>query len=214
VADGCGYPLPLVISERSEKSAVSSPPADSGFLCAARCGMTRWEGVRWPIYNGRVKFKLREFRREDFDTLWQLDQQCFPAGISYSRFELAAYIKRSGSFTLVAAAEPGAEILGFIVAEANRRGVGHIITIDVRAAARRFGIASALLETAEDRLQSVKCTIVRLESAVDNTSALAFYKRHRYDVVKTLPRYYSTGVDAFVLEKDLLSPAPEVKLLR
>jgi [ribosomal protein S18]-alanine N-acetyltransferase len=169
---------------------------------------------RWAIYNGRVKFKLRDFRREDFNTLWKLDQECFPQGIAYTKFELTAYIKRSGSFAVVAEAEPGPDVLGFIVAEANRRGVGHIITIDVRAGARRSGIASALLRTAEDRLRSAKCRMVRLESAVDNTSALAFYKRHQYDVVKTLPRYYSTGVDAFGLEKDLLSPAPEVNLLK
>jgi ribosomal protein S18 acetylase RimI-like enzyme len=38
---------------------------------------------------------------------------------------------------------------------------------------------------------------------VDNAVALAFYKRHQYSVVKTIPRYYSNGVDAFVLEKEI-----------
>jgi ribosomal protein S18 acetylase RimI-like enzyme len=42
-----------------------------------------------------------------------------------------------------------------------------------------------------------------LETAVDNTSALAFYKRHQYCVLKIVPHYYATGVDAFVLEKGL-----------
>jgi ribosomal protein S18 acetylase RimI-like enzyme len=52
-----------------------------------------------------------------------------------------------------------------------------------------------------------KCTISYLETAVDNLPALAFYKRHNYFLLKTLPRYYSNGVDAFVLQKDLLSSA-------
>ena len=104
-------------------------------------------------YNGGVKFKLRDFQRGDFETLWKLDQECFPEGIAYTRFELAAYMKRSGSFTVVAEAEM--EILGFIVAEANRRGVGHIVTVDVSPATRRFGIASELLRVAENRLQGL-----------------------------------------------------------
>ena len=48
-----------------------------------------------------------------------------------------------------------------------------------------------------------------LETAVDNASALAFYKRHQYFLVKTVPRYYATGVDALVLKKDLLTEAQD-----
>jgi len=36
---------------------------------------------------------------------------------------------------------------------------------------------------------------------------MIFYKRHQYSMVKTVPHYYSNGVDALVLEKDLLSTA-------
>ena len=172
--------------------------------CRSRC-------LSFGDYNGGVKFKLRDFQRGDFETLWKLDQECFPEGIAYTRFELAAYMKRSGSFTVVAEAEM--EILGFIVAEANRRGVGHIVTVDVSPATRRFGIASELLRVAENRLRAARCRLVRLESAVDNFIALAFYERHQYEVAKTLPHYYSTGLDALLLEKDLLSHAPESKLL-
>jgi len=162
-----------------------------------------------------VLFTLRDFRREDFETLWRIDQSCFPSGISYSRLELSAYIRCRGAFTLVAEsaeleqpergeiAKPAPSILGFIVAEASRRGMGHIMTIDVVSAARRFGVGSKLLAAAEERLQSAGVTQVFLEAAVDNQAALAFYKRHGYFVVKTIPRYYSNGLDAFVLHKDL-----------
>jgi ribosomal-protein-alanine N-acetyltransferase len=158
-----------------------------------------------------VEFALREFRREDFNNLWRIDQECFAPGIAYSRLELAAYIQLRGSFTVVAealgvgpAVESPAKVLGFIVAQVKRRGIGHILTIDVPPASRRFGIGSKLLTTAEERLRAAACRSVVLETAVDNAAALAFYKRHHYSVVKTMPRYYSNGVDAFVLEKELL----------
>jgi len=171
-------------------------------------------------YNDEVEFTLRDFRREDFETLWRIDQECFPPGISYSRLELAAYIRRWGSFTLVAESadvdgngipspsrqnvKPSSNTLGFIVAEASRRGVGHIITIDVLPAAYRLGVGSKLLNAAEDRLRTARCRSVFLETAVDNQVALVFYKKHGYSLTKTIPRYYSNGMDAIVLSKQLV----------
>jgi len=169
-------------------------------------------------YNGAVEFILRDSRPGDFETLWAIDQACFPSGIAYSRVELKFYIRRRNSFTLVAenVAEeeglgqeksprspvPTTRIAGFIVGEAVR-GQGHIITIDVIAEARRSGLGSELLTAAEDRLRSAACASIHLETAVDNKAAIAFYKRHKYFIEKTAPRYYSNGVDALVLAKPL-----------
>jgi ribosomal-protein-alanine N-acetyltransferase len=152
---------------------------------------------------------IRDYRREDFDTLWQIDQKCFAPGIAYSRIELALFMRRAGSFTLVADraggnARPGASsIVGFLVGESNRRGVGHVITIDVLEGSRRSGAGSLLLTVAEGRFRAAGCRGVVLETAVDNTSALAFYERHQYAVTKTIPGYYANGADALVLRKDL-----------
>ncbi|MEY2414649.1 MAG: [ribosomal protein S18]-alanine N-acetyltransferase [Acidobacteriaceae bacterium] len=173
-------------------------------------------------YNGEVEFVLRDARPEDFATLWALDQECFPPAISYTRMELSAYMARRGTFTIVAESrnagsnsekQTAPSIAGFIVAEASRRDVGHIITIDVQSEVRRFGVGSRLLAAAEERLFAAKCRVVRLETAVDNAGALLFYKRHKYEIVKTSLGYYSNGLDAFVLEKNLLSHARTSKLL-
>jgi len=169
-------------------------------------------------YNAPVTPVLRDFRADDFETLWSIDQRCFEPGIAYERRELMAYIGLRSAFTLVAesAAEASAQlgsmqqrpaqILGFLVAHCTRKGLGHIITIDVLAEARRLGVGSLLLTEAEARLRAVPCHRVTLETAVDNASALAFYKRHHYFVVKTVPRYYSNGMDALVLQKDFEQP--------
>ena len=162
-----------------------------------------------------MPFTIREFQTADFDTLWRIDQECFPPGISYSRAELKTYMRRRGSFTLVAvddapskhspaSASADGSVGGFIVAEADNRGSGHVITIDVVNSARRSGVGSLLLRAAEDRLRGAHCRSVELETAVDNLAALSFYKRHGYSVIATFPRYYSNGVDALVLNKDMV----------
>lgn len=143
---------------------------------------------------------IREFQPEDFDALWRMDQECFVPGISYSKAELRFFIEQSGAFTLVAV--DGEKIQGFIVIQRGK--TGHVITIDVSPNARRLGVGSLMLQEGERRLAEEGSRVVGLETAVDNVSALAFYKRHGYSVFRTWPRYYSNGVDALVLKKSLL----------
>jgi [ribosomal protein S18]-alanine N-acetyltransferase len=157
-----------------------------------------------------VPFAIRDFQPEDFDTLWRMDQECFPPGIAYSRPELKAYLRHLQSFTLVAHDVNDGRIAGFIVALSAP--IGHIITIDVLPAARRSGVGSMLLQAAEDRLRASGSKAVGLETAVDNLSALSFYKRHGYSVIRTWPRYYSNGVDALVLKKILQPHAGRVSV--
>ena len=183
-----------------------------------------------------MQLSLRDIRSEDFETLWRIDQQCFAPGISYSRVELAEYLRRPGAFGLVAESSNGKprggpvpsnkfvigeircratasqSIVGFIVAEAGSRKAGHIITIDVLPQARQAGVGSQLLQSAEKRLRAAGCDSVILETAIDNRTALAFYTTHQYNALRTIPGYYSDGVDALVLKKNLLSPSGPAKL--
>jgi len=175
--------------------------------------MAKAASVRKVRYNVAVHFILRDYRPGDFGALWRIDQKCFAAGIAYSQRELGAYIRRRGAFTLVAQGLVPSQsegddfngILGFIVAETGRRGLAHIISIDVVPHGRRLGVGSELLQAVEDRLRSSRFQNVVLETAVDNAAALAFYKRHHYSVVKVIPRYYPNGVDAFLMDKKLLN---------
>jgi ribosomal protein S18 acetylase RimI-like enzyme len=172
-----------------------------------------------------VAIRIRQFQSADFDTLWQIDQACFDPQLAYSRAELAFYMRRPGSFTLVAEAPAGEtsvstsiasasagsagntlatvrKIMGFIVAEV-RRQTGHIITIDVVSEARRLGVGSTLLQAAEDRIREKGARAVALETPVNNAAAISFYKRKGYFVEKTLAGYYSGELDALVMTKAL-----------
>lgn len=155
---------------------------------------------------------LRDYRPEDFEALWRLDQTCFVAGISYSRAELRYYIDRKSAFTILA--EQGEQLLGFLVADRDRRGFGHIITIDVDPKQQRKGIGTALMKFAEERLRQAGCKSVFLETAVDNLKALSFYKRHGYSVIKALPRYYLNSLDGLLMGKSMAQGAGEARQSR
>jgi len=171
----------------------------------------RAPGFRFPASGSRqpkavecfVAFTLRDARAGDLKTLWRIDQECFAEGISYSEEELGYFMTRRGSFTLVAMDDENQQIHAFIVGYAG--AVGHIITIDVVASARRSGLGSQLLRAAEDRLRAAGKRTMTLETAVDNRAALSFYKRHGFEIVGTIPGYYADGMDAFFLRKSLAS---------
>jgi len=177
---GCGKPGPLLLARFQAVSATSASLAR---------------------YNVAVAFVTREFKTDDFETLWRMDQECFPPGIAYSKQELKSYVRHWGSFTLVAADANSGRTAGFIVVHGGP--TGHVITIDVDPEARRSGVGSLLLQAAEDRLRAAGSSAVALETAVDNLTALSFYKRHGYNVIRTWPRYYSNGLDALVMKKAL-----------
>jgi ribosomal-protein-alanine N-acetyltransferase len=154
----------------------------------------------------RVRVILRDFRKDDFERLWALDQECFPPGIAYSKTELMYYIRRQGTFTIVAEME--GELGAFIIGELVRQR-GHLITLDVCERFRRNGLGSQLMSMAEGRLREKGCSVVFLETAVDNIPAISFYKRHDYVVLKTIPRYYDGKLDALLMGKKLVAGIAE-----
>ncbi len=149
---------------------------------------------------------LRKYRHEDFDRLLEIDQACFVEGIAYNADEMRFFLSMPSAITLVC--EESGKIQGFIVADRFRqrrasRFMGRIITIDVAPPAQRDGLGTLLLTAAEKELRQAGCEYVSLEVAVDNESALRFYKKHGYSVVGVLPRYYLDSIDGLLMSKEL-----------
>ena len=150
-----------------------------------------------------MEFTLRDYEPADFDALYEIDQACYPADIAYSRRDLRAYLRFSGAGCVVAAASNA--VAGFCIS-ANQDGRGYIVTIDVLGQFRRSGMGSALLREVECRLAANGVREVRLETATDNDSAIAFWQKHGYRSLGIRKDYYP-GCDAFAMSKTILSPA-------
>ena len=148
---------------------------------------------------------LRDYHRADFESIWELDQQCFPPGIAYSKSELRAFISRKTAETIVAELDGAIVgfIVGFVVGGRGRRDEGHVITLDVATSARRQGLGQRLLAELERRLLAAGTRRVVLEAAADNTIAIRFYERLGYRKVAHLANYYRPGMPAWRMEKAL-----------
>jgi len=151
-------------------------------------------------------FTLRKYRRQDFDRLVEIDQVCFVEGIAYDEYEMRYYLGMESAITLVGV-EDG-EIRGFIIADRFRprrgsRSMGRIITIDVSPKTQHSGLGTLLISKAEQELKQAGCDYVSLEVAVNNDSALRFYKKHGYVVLKALPNYYLDSIDGLLMGKKL-----------
>jgi [ribosomal protein S18]-alanine N-acetyltransferase len=148
---------------------------------------------------------LRGAKRADLDALYVLDQKCFPPGIAYSRADLRYYLSHPRSFSVVAE-DAAQSILGFAIAESyleEGRRIGHIITIDVMPVARRNGLGRMLMDELFDRLRVIETAKVRLEVAIDNADAQAFYRRLGFVRTGRIRAFYQENLDALAIEKRL-----------
>jgi len=145
-----------------------------------------------------MKITLRDYCAADFEVLYQIDQQCFDPALAYSRPDLRNYLRLPGGDCVIAEA-PG-DVAGFLVT-AHERAVGSIVTIDVLPAYRRQGVATLLLEESERRLAAAGVRSIELETATDNTSAIAFWQKHGYRKRDIQRGYYPDGRDAYSMVK-------------
>jgi ribosomal protein S18 acetylase RimI-like enzyme len=147
-----------------------------------------------------MPLKIRPYEPRDFAALYKLDQSCFVPGISYSKWVLHYYLCLPGVDCQVAL--DGKFIVGFVLGESNPP-LGHIITLDVAESHRRSGVGSLLLEELEKNFAFRGVKSVLLETAVDNESGIAFWKRHGYCTEAVLKRYYLQKIDAYEMRKKL-----------
>lgn len=143
---------------------------------------------------------IRPAAREDLDALFALDQACFRPGIAYSKTELRYFLFHPRSISVVA--EDNRGIAGFAIVEfllEEGRRIGHVITIDVPAARRRTGVGRLLMKALLDPCRETDAATVRLEVAVDNEAAIAFYRRLGFTEMGRMRGYYMGKLDALTM---------------
>src|SRR5687767_500404 len=150
-----------------------------------------------------TKSLIRNATGADFPILLSIDQACFPEGIAYDSAELSYFMNREQAETIVL--EEDGQIAAFLIIEIRRLGrrrkAATMVTLDVRQEHRRKGHASTLLRRSIEILEGNGVRLYELQVDVHNASAIALYRKHGFEIARTIRNYYANGHDAYLMTK-------------
>ncbi len=162
-------------------------------------------------------FELREYRREDLESIFQLDQICFTAEFRFDRGSMRRFAEAGNAISLVAEYVTGSVtnqnpddgprlVAGFVIVHlewppAGR--CGYVVTLDVAPELRREGLAGRMMDTAELRVKQAGAAFMELHVFAGNEAAIRFYEGRGYVRLGTQRGFYGRGLDAQVYRKRL-----------
>jgi ribosomal-protein-alanine N-acetyltransferase len=142
---------------------------------------------------------LRVATPADVDLVADLEAEVFGRE-AWSPGAVAAEFDGLGRTREILLAYDGATPVGYACLM-HVAGVADVQRIAVVTAARRHGVASALLARLLHLAERHDCQRILLEVAADNRPALAFYRRWGFAEVSRRSRYYAHDIDAIVLAR-------------
>jgi len=122
-------------------------------------------------------------------------------GSPWTRAAVELMLER-GDDSVVLVAEQDGTPLGFLLGTAIA-DEGEVLMVRVDPAARRRGLARALMDAAEGTWRDRDVTQAFLEVHVDNLAARALYEALGWQEAGRRAAYYADGGDALVLRKAL-----------
>jgi [ribosomal protein S18]-alanine N-acetyltransferase len=131
----------------------------------------------------------------DLPALVALERESFPD--PWPEDSLAQEVEGPGTLVLIAAESYAAPPLGYAAYRAMG-GEAELLRLAVAPAARRRGVARALLTAGRRHLAAFGCESCFLEVRADNAAAIALYEAEGFHPIGRRPGYYGRGTDAVV----------------
>jgi ribosomal protein S18 acetylase RimI-like enzyme len=152
----------------------------------------------------------------DLAACWALDQRCFPVLETYDRDILRYLLANPYSIsykltvdtidtvdTVDTHDDSAQPLIGFVLGQVARSGVGHVVRLAVDPAYRRHGCGRQLLQAIEAGFQAAGISLIHLEVRATNKNALHLYVQLDYIIVERLHHYYNDGEDGLMMVKAL-----------
>jgi ribosomal protein S18 acetylase RimI-like enzyme len=156
-----------------------------------------------------ARVRVRKAERGDIDALVALEHRVFDTD-RLSRQSLQRFLQSSSAEVIVAqerAVLAGTAIVSFRAGSLLAR----LYSIAVAPEMSGRGVASMLLEAAEEAALARGSRAIRLEVHVTNHAAIARYRKSGYREFGRLRKYYEDGGDALRFEKRLVARLPALE---
>jgi len=162
--------------------------------------------LRGLAHNPRCGARVRRAGPRDLDALLELEHRVF-ATDRLSRRSLRHLLHAPTAEVLVAEADGRFAGTAIVLFRAGSR-LARLYSVAVAPHMGGRGIASLLLDAAEDRARARKCRAIRLEVHETNHRAISRYHKSGYREFGRYPTYYEDGGDALRFEKPIARKAP------
>lgn len=143
--------------------------------------------------------EIKDFCKEDVDGVYALEKECFSSPWSVDGIE--AELNNNTAHFLCA--KSGDKILAYLGVH-EVAGEAYISNIAVSLPYRKNGIASALMNIAEQNAKKRGCEFISLEVRKSNDAAISLYKKRGYTIRGERKNFYSgPKEDALIMTLDL-----------
>ncbi len=152
------------------------------------------------------------YRPGDCEAMHRLDLKCFSPAFRFD-LETMREAAEAESAIVVVVEQDHHDMVGFVIVHLEESSSGryaYIVTLDVAPQARRSGVATVMLQHAEEQARAAGAKRMALHVAEDNAAAIAFYERLKYIRAGVARNFYrEAGLDAFVYAKQLQKQAAQ-----
>ncbi len=164
-----------------------------------------------------MELQVTRLTHEDLNEVDALDKVCFPEALAFPKSAFKNLLENDACINL-AIREPlddshakkrskGAKkgrLVGFTIGLVQQDD-GIVMTLDVHPEMRRQGLGRKLMHALEAEFARQGCVFSLLTVQVGNRPAIRLYECLGYRTVRTIPHYYPTGEDAYLMFKLLVS---------
>jgi [ribosomal protein S18]-alanine N-acetyltransferase len=163
------------------------------------------QALRTTVSAARRAFKgtLCLMSLGDLNECWLLDLRCFADGEAYERETFRYLLSNPQTIARQIRSDDG-RMCAFAIGVVEPDGTGHVTTLGVAPECRRRGLAHLMLLELERSFAARGVPSVKLEVRTDNVSARLLYEKVGYRVVQLMNKYYSNGDDGYLMSKSLV----------